>query len=164
MKWFKIFKTKKYSNKMNTLQFKIPKGFEVESFDKKTGEIKFKETPKKVTDRIKTITNVLEDNGLTQEQFTKSCTGLEVDEINYRLTKLLCKSLNEGWVPDWDNSNERKYTPWFKMGSGGFRYDDYVYWSANSSVGSRLCLKSDELAKYAGTQFTEVYEKFMITK
>jgi len=124
---------------------------------------------KKVTDRIKTIKDVLEYNGISEEERSEKYMlffdNLKLPHLYYQwLAELLCKSLNEDWTPDWDNSNERKYFPWFKMCSGGFRYDDFAYWLTGSSVGSRLCLKSDELAKYAGTQFTEVYEQFMITK
>jgi len=124
---------------------------------------------KKVTDCIKTIEDVLEDNGISEdEHLQKKNTLLNIINMPHLywqwIAELLCKSLNEGWVPDWDNSNERKYTPWFKMGSGGFRYHDYVSWGTYSIVGSRLCLKSSDLAEYAGTQFTEVYENFISIK
>ncbi len=73
---------------------------------------------------------------------------------------------NDGdeWIPDFTNSYENKYEPWFylKEGSSGFRYFDYDFWSAGSVVGSRLCFKSPELATYAGEQFVDVYRKFMI--
>ncbi|WP_271730210.1 hypothetical protein, partial [Aquimarina algiphila] len=72
------------------------------------------------------------------------------------------KSLNEGWLPDWDNGEYDKYYPWFKMSSSGFRYDGYGLRVSGSAVGSRLCFKSSELARYAGEQFTDVYRKFMI--
>lgn len=146
---------------MKNLTIEIPKGFKVKSFDMETGEIKFEST-KKVTDRIKTIEDVLEANEITKKEFDKSCKGLEEDEINYRLVKLICKALNEEWTPDWDNSSEHKYQPWFNMSSSGFRFDVYDSWYSGSRVGSRLCFRSVELAKYAGEQFTGVYEKFMI--
>lgn len=150
---------------MKTVKIEIPKGFEVDKFDLKTGELSFKEKPKNVMDRIKTIEDVLKDNGMTQEEFDKSLYGLVEDEIAYRLAKLICKSLNEGWTPDWSNVNEFKYVPWFKMGgSSGFRFNDFVRWTTRSDVGSRLCFKSRELAEYAGKQFTSVYQDFFIIK
>lgn len=149
---------------METLKIKIPKGFEVDSFNKETGEIKFKETPKSVMERVKIIEDVLKENGLTLAEFKKSCEGLSEDEINYRLIKFISRALNEGWHPDWSNSDEYKYVPWFNMGSSasGFSYDDYDYWVTDSDAGSRLCFKSRELAEYAGKQFTDVYKKFML--
>jgi hypothetical protein len=89
-----------------TLKIQIPKGYQVASFDENTGEIKLKEIPKAVTDRIKTVADVLADNGVTPEEFDELCEGLDPDEKAYRIMKLLTKSLNEGWVPDWNNSNE----------------------------------------------------------
>ncbi len=70
-------------------------------------------------------------------------------------------ALNEGWKPDWANSNEYKYYPWFKHSGVGFSYGDYATSSANSSVGSRLCYKSRELAEYAGKQFIDLYKQFL---
>lgn len=149
---------------MNTITIQIPDGMEIDNFDKATGVVKFKEKPRDVKERIKTIEDLLKAHGLDQEEFDGQCNGLEDDEIGYRFIKLLAKSLNEGWLPDWDNSNEYKYFPWFYMqnGSPGFRVDGFGTWSANSATGSRLCFKTRELAEYAGKQFVDVYKKFMI--
>lgn len=147
---------------MQTLKIEIPKGFEIASFDKLSGEIRFKETPKSVFDRIKSVEDVMTDNGLTREQFDESCEGLSPDEVAYRILKLLAKSLNEGWVPDWSNSNEYKYFPWFEMrGSSGFRFGGHGHWYSVSHVGSRLCFRTRELAEYAGKQFQHIYGQFM---
>ena len=54
---------------------------------------------------------------------------------------IINKAINGDWVPDWNNSNEYKYYPWFEMGSpsgGGFSYDDYDSWNTNSNVSSHL--------------------------
>lgn len=147
---------------MQTLKIEIPIGFEVDNFDKHTGEIRFKEKPKSVLERIKTIDDVFADHKLTRADFYDSCDGLDRDEIAYRIIKLLAKSLNEGWTPDWSNSNEYKYYPWFEMrGSSGFRFYGLVSWRTYSVVGSRLCFKSRELAEHAGKHFQSVYEDFM---
>jgi hypothetical protein len=140
----------------------IPKGYEVESFNKQSGQLKFKEV-KDPIDRIKTVADVLADNNITQEEFDFSCVDLPKDEKAYRLLKFLVKSLNQGWTPDWASSNENKYFPWFEMrGSSGFRFVGYVYWSSVSDVGSRFCFKTRELAEYAGKQFESVYKDFMV--
>lgn len=117
---------------------------------------------KEVTDRIKTISDVLEDNNITQKEIDKMFANAP-EHLKYQyVAELLCKSLNEGWKPDWEDGNWNKYYPWFKMGSSAFRSDDYADWGTGSNVGSRLCFKSSKLAKYAGEQFTDVYRKFMI--
>lgn len=149
---------------MENLTIKIPEGFVVEDFNKTTGEIRFKEKPKTVFERIKTIDDVYTDQKIDVSVFENSLNELSEDEIAYKLLKLICKSLNEGWTPNWNDSNEKKYIPWFKMGSSGFRYDAYAYWRTVSAVGSRLCFRSEELAKYAGTQFQDIYERYMLIK
>lgn len=148
---------------MKTLKIQIPDGYEIDDFDKLSGEIKLKEKPKNVMERIKTVADILADHNITPLQFDVMCERLEVDEINYRILKLLTKSLNESWLPDWDDSNQAKYYAWFYMGgSAGFRFDGCGGWPAISYVGSRLCFKSRELAEYSAQQFTSVYKQFMM--
>lgn len=119
---------------------------------------------KEVTERIKTVADILEDNALTQEQLDKMFANTPEHFKHQFIAELLCKSLNEGWIPNWDDSSEGKYYPWFKMSSSGFRFDDFGCWRAISHVGSRLCFKSRKLAEYAGKQFEDVYKQFMITQ
>lgn len=146
------------------IQLIIPDGFEIEKFDWRTGTVKLKEKPKSILDRIKTVADVLADHNITQEEFEDDCIGLEEDEKAYRLLKMLVKSLNEGWTPDWNDHSQDKYSPWFEMGgSSEFRFDDFVYWHSLSHVGSRLCFKTHALAEHAGKHFTDVYKKFMVT-
>jgi hypothetical protein len=83
----------------------------IDSFDQSTGVIKFKPKPKPVKERIKTVADILADNGYTQERFDQLCKDLSDDEKAYRLLKLLAVSLNEGWQPDWNNDNQYKYYP-----------------------------------------------------
>jgi hypothetical protein len=149
---------------MTKIKVEIPEGFEVESFDESSAEVKLRPKPKDIS-HIQTVSAVLADHDISQEQFDKQCEGLEEDEKAYRILKLLAKSLNGGWLPDWSNSDEYKYVPWFWMdnrGSSGFRFIDDAYWNSNSNVGSRLCFKSKELAVHAGTHFLGVYQAFMI--
>ncbi len=76
----------------------------------------------------------------------------------YKLV-IITEALNEGWIPNWDNSSEPKYYPYFDMRKvSGFSYCDYLDWNASTSAASRLCFKSSELAKFAGTQFVEIYK------
>lgn len=148
---------------METLKIEIPNGFEVESFNKESGEIRFKEKPKKVTDRIKTIQDILKDNKWSEESFEEFTDQMHPDERAYILLKLLAKSLNEGWTPDWNNGEWDKWYPWFYMngGSSGFRFCGSADLSSGSGVGSRLCFKSRDLSDYAAKQFIDLYKQFM---
>ncbi|WP_265427858.1 hypothetical protein [Chryseobacterium sp. YIM B08800] len=84
---------------------------------------------------------------------------------HYKLV-IIAEALNEGWEPNWSNSAEYKYYPWFDMegssSGAGFSYDDFDYWITYSYFGSRLCFKSRELAKYIGENFTDLYKDYFV--
>ena len=87
------------------------------------------------------------------------------DEIAYKKLKVITRAINNGWTPDWNNTNQQKWYPWFKLSSGfGFRVSccDYVF--ADTGSGSRLCFESKEMSTYAGTQFIDIYEQFITIK
>jgi hypothetical protein len=150
-------------NRTLKIPIAIPEGYEVDSFDKSSCQLIVTEKLKDVFERIKTVADVLADHGLTQEDFDKACALLSLDEKAYRILKMLALSLNEGWVPDWNNDSEYKYYAWFYMGgSSGFRFLGCDYWSSRSGVGSRLCFKSRVLAEHAGKNFTAIYKQFMV--
>lgn len=74
---------------------------------------------------------------------------------------IIAEALNVGWVPDWDNGDERKYYPWFDM-EGGFQFvgvDDYYLYG---DVSSRLCFKSRELAQYAAETFIDLFKDYFV--
>lgn len=117
----------------------------------------FPELGANIQDRVTTFDEACKVLGIVFIPPTESTP----DEVAYMMLKIIARALNEGWTPDWSNSSEYKYYPWFKMSSpgSGFSYlvcdGDYSI----SFVGSRLCFKSRELAIYAGKQFTAIYEK-----
>jgi hypothetical protein len=107
------------------------------------------------------------------ETFGDACSALGIDE-NHRYTKddksieayrkliIIARALNDGWTPDWNDSSEYKYYPWFKMKSGfGLSDAHYGYTCTLTYVGSRLCFKSEELARYAGEKFEKLYEEYL---
>lgn len=151
---------------MQTLKINIPNGFKIKSFDESTGEVNFEPIPKDIKERIKTFDDVIRELGDDPQDFKNAISIMdEPDEIAYVKLKLIAKALNEGWKPDWTDSNEYKYYPWFRMGSssgGGFSYDGYDFGYAVSDVGSRLCFKSRRLAEYAGEQFEELYKEYFV--
>ncbi len=147
-----------------TIQIDPPKGYKFQSVDQSTGAINMVEIPKDIKEQIKNFQDVLLANNITETNFNDSCKGLELDEIAYRKIKLIAKTLNEGWAPDWENGKWDKYYPWFKTGSSsgvGFSYCAYDRWFTVSGVGSRLCYKSSELAEYAGKNFELIYKDFL---
>jgi hypothetical protein len=84
---------------------------------------------------------------------------------HYKLVTI-AEAINEGWQPNWNDSDEYKYHPYFyvkasgKKPSGfGLSFDGAVSWYTTTGVGSRLCFKSRELAEYAGKKFIKLYEQ-----
>ncbi len=85
----------------------------------------------------------------------------EVADIAHLAYIKLCtiaRALNND--PDFPRftKDEYRYTPWFYADS----YSDWSYSSA--SVGSRLAVKSSEIAIYFGEQFKELWKDFLIGK
>lgn len=80
---------------------------------------------------------------------------------NYKLTVII-EALNDGWEPNWSDSSENKYFPWFDLSKGfSFVYvSAFVpgHWNpAYSAFGSRLTFKSSDLARFAGLYFIDLY-------
>ncbi|GAB1462198.1 hypothetical protein [Pedobacter sp.] len=113
------------------------------------------------TDKIKTFEDACKVLGISETvgQNLNSTT----DEIAYKKLKVIVKALNGDWKADWNNYDQRKYYPYFDMSVSGFSSHYYSYYDRDSSsVSSRLCFKSRELAEYAGKQFVDLYKAFML--
>lgn len=120
-----------------------------------------------ITDRVKSFedacqvlgisTNVPEVKGLPRKH-QKAIIA------NYKLI-IIAEALNEGWKPNWQDSDEYKYYPWFGMSNPagvGYSYTNSTASSAGATVGSRLCLKNRELAIYFGQTFTDLFNDSLL--
>lgn len=119
-----------------------------------------------IIDRIKSMEDVYEINGTTEKEVIHfpNAVSKEQKSLNGCAKVMqIAKALNEGWEPNWSNKNERKYYPWFTYCSSGvgFSSDGYADWATDSSVGSRLCFKTSDLAIYAAKQFEKEYNEFL---
>jgi hypothetical protein len=115
----------------------------------------------KITDRVKTYEDACTALGLNYRLEIDRMKNLSSDEAAYIQIKTIIQALNEGWKPNWDDSSEYKYYPWFYMQDSQFVYLDYDCLS-HSLAGSRLCLRTAELAKYVATQFQSEYKAFFL--
>ena len=120
----------------------------------------------KVTERIKTYEDACKELGIVPvDESALLAGGFTKDEIAYRKIKTIAEALNEGWKPNWNDENQKKWIPWFyPNSSSGFVFltTYFGYSSAGAGYGLRLCFKSDELATYAGKQFVELYKEFIL--
>ena len=110
------------------------------------------------------------------------------DVLAFLKLRIVAAALNEGWTPDWNDKQQRKWYPWFYIYSeeeynnlseedkcrvvgraygSAYAYGGLVCASADSASsfsytygGSRLAFKSKELAKYCGEQFGELWAMF----
>jgi hypothetical protein len=116
--------------------------------------------PKNIMERVKTYEDACKVLGLNPSDQLPSTNSKDAAAIiAYAKLFIIARALNEGWVPDWNNSSQYKYYPWFDMRAGsGFSNDVYGGSYTTSGVGSRLCFKSEELARYAGKQFLSIYK------
>lgn len=120
-----------------------------------------------ITDRVKSFedacqvlgisTNVPEVKGLPRKH-QKAIIA------NYKLI-VIAEALNEGWKPNWQDSDEYKYYPWFDMSNPAGVGCSHTYNAASftyADLGSRLCLKNRELAIYFGQTFTDLFNDSLL--
>lgn len=112
------------------------------------------------------------------------------DLIAYLKLRIVCAALNEGWEPK-HTEDEVRYYPWHwlytqdelndmreeekinrcmlptgeyqtEYAGFGFAHSAYAPSYAAAAIGSRLCLRSDELAVYCGKQFIKLWADFKL--
>lgn len=121
--------------------------------------------------RVKSYEEACERVGvepLTEERI--KALELRPDEVARKKLEVITAALNEGWSPDWNNTNEYKYYPYFfieprKHGAAaGLSYANTsnAASATDATFGSRLCFHDHETARYAGKTFTELYEQLLL--
>lgn len=115
---------------------------------------------------IKSFNDILKISGKTLEDvliYKSPKTSKEVRLNALSKIELIKEVVNQGWVEDWNNSNEYKYYPLFNFGSGGFR----VYGSSSgySLFYSGLPFyKTKEISDFVGKTFLKEYKEFVTGK
>lgn len=127
-----------------------------------------------ITDRVKSYADACNVLGIEpMNEDNMKAQGFRPDEIARRKLEAITEALNEGWKPDWNDTDEYKYYPYFYInkdakgkGTAGLSYanTDYAAANAYANVGSRLCFHDPETARYAGRTFTALYEQILIEK
>ncbi len=127
---------------------------------------------KPVMERIKTVQDAFNERGLDINNLPDvSAIPKRFHKFiqNMYIAAVLTEALNEGWEPNWNDSSQWKYYPWPEVAADekrpagfGFSLSYCAYSLSFSFVGSRLCFKSAELARYVTDQFPEVYIPVML--
>lgn len=99
-----------------------------------------------------------------------AAAGFRADDIARRKLETITAALNDGWKPDWNDTDQYKYVPWFWIkprpgqttaglaSANTYRAPSYTL----ASFGSRLCFKNAAVARYAANQFTELYALILV--
>lgn len=118
-----------------------------------------------ITDRVKTYEDACKVLGVEpiNEQNAKA-QGFRSDEIARRKLETIAAALNEGWKPDWNNTDQYKYYPYFYIqenakgkGFAGLSYASTNNAAAhtNATIGSMLCFYASRLV-WHGTRATNL--------
>lgn len=141
-----------------------------------------------VTERIKTFDDAVKATGMTLPFDDNQLPYLPKDVVAYMKLRIIAAALNELEEETLDEfpkltSDEYRYYPWFylKMDEekkktlwrfGGYSYDasncvlasesSNDDWSGSvSHFSARLAVKSEELAKYFGQQFIDIWSDYV---
>lgn len=123
------------------------------------------DTSKKITS-YEDACKVLNIQPINEEVFNAFPKEDQRSMLAYHKLTVITRALNNGWKPNWDDQNEWKYYPLFRYVNAGLScaYANYTASDASADVGSRLCFYASRLARYAGNQFTDLYEQILIEK
>lgn len=134
-----------------------------------------------ICERVKSYTDACAVLGVGKmDEKAMKASGFRPDEIARRKLETITEALNEGWRPDWNNTDEYKYFPWFyiKPGagkdaegkpSGAFAglanaITNYAASDTYAYIGSRLCFHKRRTAAYAGDTFRDLYAQILVEK
>lgn len=120
-----------------------------------------------ITKRVKTYEDACKELGrqpYNEDQLMK--LGLTKNDIAYQKMVVIVEALNEGWKPDVCDSKVYRWSPWFtpkgSPSSFAFVGSDCGNGYAFAGCGSRLALKSEELADYCGRQFLQLWKEIIL--
>lgn len=124
-----------------------------------------KEVKKDVTERVKTFEDALRETGRPGvPEFSDVPEDLrDYFKAQYKMV-VIAEALNEGWKADWTDGSQKKWFPWFFVSSSGFAfYDTHSFYCSSPGAGdsSRLCFKTEALARYAGKQFVQIWDDLL---
>lgn len=133
-----------------------------------------------ITNRVKSYADACKVLGIEpMDEDSMKAQGFRPDEIARRQLETITEALNEGWKPNWADTDEYKYYPYFYIEVSEVQTEDdthgalaglsyaNTYSTASSTLayfGSRLCFHDRETARYAGRTFTNLYAQILIEK
>jgi hypothetical protein len=118
---------------------------------------------------LKTFNDLcLAARGISEVEFEAKIKDLPISDQMKRFARMEIQSegINQGWIPDHSDTNQKKWFPIFEVSSSGlgFSLSHYHYVYASTYVGFCLCFETEEQSDYAGKQFIKLWEEFITGK
>lgn len=140
---------------MNSVKINVPEGYEIDNEKSTLAEVFFKKIASDPTTIEECLAllgdqddDVIEYNKLVKAGFRSA---------NYQAIVVIVKALNKGWSPDFNNTNQRKYYPWFNL-KGGVSLSLVGYYDQYSDVPPSFLFKDEETVRYAIKHFLPFYK------
>ncbi|MGN6293743.1 MAG: hypothetical protein ACTHMV_13450 [Chitinophagaceae bacterium] len=119
-----------------------------------------------LTERNKTFQDVLDEKRVTMGDILPvvpaAIKHLEKHIHAYAKLCLIKEVFAPDFEPDWSNSNQYKYYPWFEHKSGvGLSYLAFDHRRSDADVAARLCYPTSALAIYVGKTFEDIYRDYL---
>lgn len=133
-----------------------------------------------ITNCVKSYADACKVLGIEpMDEDSMKAQGFRPDEIARRQLETITEALNEGWKPNWADTDEYKFYPWFYIEVSEVQTEGATNGAlagrscantngaatyTHAALGSRLCFHDRKTARYAGRTFTDLYAQILIEK
>ena len=100
---------------------------------------------------------VYEYHGTTEKEFDKLYKNIPDHVKAYQKEVMIVEFYNQGQKPDWSNTNQIKYYPFFNMKDFSFHCSGFYCHCSN--VSDRLCFLREEDCEDAVGKFIDIYRE-----
>jgi hypothetical protein len=116
--------------------------------------------------KITTLENVLKRAGISDlPDMSNIFEPLRKPLMETFIVMLIIHTINNGWLPDFTKPSPKYYLYfWVRSDGSGFSRSGYGYVYANSDVGSRLYIESEEKARHILKYFEKEFENYHLSK
>lgn len=118
----------------------------------------------KLIDRVKSLSDIFKELGrkqLTLSDFDYLPVSQRKSALaTYEITSAN-ELLNEGWFPDFNNTNQYKYYSWWEKKASGWVFSFVSCRVSSSCMGSGFYSKDEKIAKFIATLLKESYNNLL---
>lgn len=159
-----LLKSQQFNELISVEDKLLTQAFNEADSDKKKMLKKYFKFPESIIDRVKNFNDILKLSDKTLSEvipYLKPKNKKERSLNAFAKIQLISEVLNQGWKPNWNNSNENKYYPYFIKNSRGWSVSSCDYWSSIAGGGFGSYYQTSELALFAGKTFIDIYSDYL---